>query len=125
MLPEKFTERMKALLNEEYDEFHKALTEQKAKKGLRVNTLKCTDEKIKESLGGKIAPLSYVKHGYVFVEESSGIGNTPEHAAGQIYIQDPGAMASAAAASSRNTLGLPVRLENSSRRLPREAATLR
>lgn len=97
MLPEKFTERMKVLLKEEYDAFYKALTEEKAKKGLRVNTLKCSDAQIEESLGNKITPLSYVDHGYVFVEDASGIGNTPEHAAGQIYIQDPGAMASAAA----------------------------
>lgn len=97
MLPEKFTERMKVLLGDEYDAFNKALTEDKAKKGLRVNTLKCSDVQIEESLGSKITPLSYVDHGYVFVEDASGIGNTPEHAAGQIYIQDPGAMASAAA----------------------------
>lgn len=96
MLPEKFTERMKLLLGEEYDAFFKALTEQKAKKGMRVNTLKCTDDTVKESFGSKITPLSYADHGYAFEEEISGIGNTPEHASGQIYIQDPGAMASAA-----------------------------
>ena len=97
MLPEKFTKRMKALLGEEYDAFYRALTEDKAKKGLRVNTLKAEDSQIEESLGSKIAPLSYAEHGYVFTEDVSGIGNSPEHAAGQIYIQDPGAMASAAA----------------------------
>jgi len=97
MLPEKFKERMKALLGNEYPEFEKALTEEKAKKGIRVNTLKASDEEILESFDGQISPLSYVPHGYLCTQEISGIGNTPEHASGQIYVQDPGAMASASA----------------------------
>ncbi|MBE6536696.1 MAG: NOL1/NOP2/sun family putative RNA methylase [Ruminococcaceae bacterium] len=97
MLPEKFTERMKRLLGDEYPLFERALTEEKAKKGLRVNTLKCSEEEFNESSDFSLSPLSYVRHGYVFDEEINGIGNTPEHAAGQIYVQDPGAMASAAA----------------------------
>lgn len=97
MLPEKFKERMKLLLGEEYQNFEYALTHQRAQKGLRVNTLKCSDEELVKNSSFPLSPLSYVDHGYVFKEEISGIGNTPEHASGQIYVQDPGAMASAAA----------------------------
>ena len=97
MLPEKFTERMKALLKEEYTEFEKALTEEKAKKGLRVNTLKCSDAEILENKRFPISPLNYAEHGFLLTQDVKGIGNTPEHASGQIYIQDPGAMASAEA----------------------------
>ena len=96
MLPEKFKERMKSILKDEYNDFERALTEEKAKKGLRVNTLKCSDTDFIKSSNLPLSPLSYVKHGYSFDEEISGIGNTPEHASGQFYVQDPGAMASAA-----------------------------
>lgn len=96
MLPEKFKQRMKALLGDEYDDFERALTDEKAKKGLRINTLKCSDGEFLEYSKLPLAPLPYVEHGYALTDEVIGIGNTPEHASGQFYIQDPGAMASAA-----------------------------
>ena len=97
MLPEKFTERMKALLKDEYFEFERALTEGTAKRGIRINTLKCTDRELLENESFPISPLEYAEHGYLLTEEVKGIGNTPPHASGQIYVQDPGAMASAEA----------------------------
>ena len=97
MLPEKFTERMKALLGDEYADFERALTEEKAKKGVRVNTLKCSSDELIKASELPISPLDYVENGFILTEESKGIGNTPEHASGQIYVQDPGAMASAEA----------------------------
>lgn len=97
MLPLKFTERMKVLLGEEYDDFEKALTEEKAKKGVRVNTLKCTADELLKSAYLPISPLDYAENGFILTDDVRGIGNTPEHASGQIYVQDPGAMASAEA----------------------------
>ena len=102
MLPKKFTERMRVLLGDEYPEFESALTMEKATKGIRVNTLKASDEAFIKSSGLKLSPLAYAKHGYLCDEEVSGIGNTPEHASGQIYVQDPGAMASAEALDVRD-----------------------
>ena len=93
MLPLKFTERMKSLLGDEYDEFEKALTEEKAKKGVRANTLKCTADELLRSGYLPISPLDYAENGFVLTDEVRGIGNTPEHASGQIYVQDPGAIA--------------------------------
>lgn len=97
MLPEKFTERMKKLLGEEYQNFEKALINGKAKKGIRVNTLKCNREDFTKDCDFRVSKLPYAECGYLLNEEVNGLGNTPEHAAGQIYVQDPGAMASAEA----------------------------
>ncbi len=98
MLPEKFKERMKKLLCDEYALFEKALTEENAVRGIRVNPLKCTsdDDFIMHS-DIELKPLSYAQHGYLPLSDIIGIGNTPMHHAGQIYIQDPGAMASVSA----------------------------
>lgn len=97
MLPEKFKERMKSILGDEYGDFLLALTEEKEIKGLRVNRLKVNPDVFFEHNSLPTEPLSYVRDGYLLSGEVSGIGNTPMHAAGQIYIQDPGAMASVAA----------------------------
>lgn len=97
MLPEKFKARMKRLLKDEYEAFENALVNETAKKGFRINTLKCSPEDFIRECSLESTPLSYVKNGFILTGETRGIGNTPAHHAGQIYIQDPGAMASVAA----------------------------
>ncbi len=97
MLPEKFKERMKKILSDEYPKFEHALTEESAVRGIRINPLKCTDEDFISRFDGELVPLSYAKHGYLPKNQIDGIGNTPSHHAGEIYIQDPGAMASVSA----------------------------
>lgn len=95
MLPEKFTERMKKLLADEYAEFERALTLD-AVRGVRVNTLTKDPEAFFEKGKFKLKRLPYIKNGFI-VEEADGIGNTPEHHSGQIYVQDPGAMSALSA----------------------------
>ena len=97
MLPEKFKERMKGILDDEYESFISDLTDGKEVKGLRINSLKVEPSLFIEKNTLPTEPLSYVRDGYLLTEEVLGIGNTPMHAAGQIYIQDPGAMASVCA----------------------------
>ena len=97
MLPEKFKARMKEILKDEYDSFEAALTLGEAKKGLRVNTLKCSADDFDGCGGYALTPLSYVREGYLIESDASGIGNTPDHHSGRIYVQDPGAMVTAAA----------------------------
>ena len=97
MLPERFKERMKSILGKDFEKFENALTEEKAKRGFRINRLKCDSDIFLSNNTFPIKKLSYVKDGFLLTDDVSGIGNTPEHASGQIYIQDPGAMASAAA----------------------------
>ncbi len=93
MLDEKFKKRMTALLGSEYEEFANAL-EKDAVRGLRVNTLKADIEKVALAFEDKLTSLSYAEDGFI-LKDADGIGNTPEHHSGMIYIQDPGAMATA------------------------------
>ena len=96
MLPERFTERMKLLLAEETEDFLSALSEPSVR-ALRINPKKCAKDEDLSYLGIALSPLSYVEGGYIIEGESDGLGNTPSHLSGKFYIQDPGAMSSAAA----------------------------
>ena len=96
MLPEKFKDRMKDMLCDEYEPFISALTEGEAVRGVRICREKVdTGTEIFEKLP-KMTPLSYCKDGYI-LHSSEPIGAHPCHHAGLIYMQDPGAMASLAA----------------------------
>lgn len=91
-LPEKYVERMKNLLGDEYVEYEKAMSSSPVR-GFRVNT-----DKISISDFEKINPfpsskIPYVENGYYFDYDK--IGNHPFHHAGMIYVQEPGAMAPA------------------------------
>lgn len=91
-LPEKYVERMKSLLGDEYVEYEKAISSSPVR-GFRVNT-----DKISISDFEKINPfpsskIPYVENGYYFDYDK--IGNHPFHHAGMIYVQEPGAMAPA------------------------------
>ena len=96
MLDEKFKARMKSILGDEYEEFIYALENKEAVRGIRVNTLKSDPDFFKKSECFSLTPLTYFSDGFM-LNESDGIGNTPEHHAGMIYVQDPGAMATATA----------------------------
>lgn len=89
MYPEKFKERMKKLLGDDYGAFIEALERENAVRGVRINTLKADTV----NLPYKTEKLSYAPDGYILYD-GDGVGNTPEHHAGMIYVQDPGAMSS-------------------------------
>ncbi|MBR2956919.1 MAG: RsmB/NOP family class I SAM-dependent RNA methyltransferase, partial [Clostridia bacterium] len=91
-LPSAFTERMKKILGEEYETFEKAMHEP-CVKAYRVNTDKISLEDFEKIniFGRKKIP--YVETGYYL--EYDKVGNHPYHHAGMIYVQDPGAMATA------------------------------
>ena len=91
-LPEKFKERMKTLLKDEYDDFITAVNGEPVK-GFRVNTDKISLEDFdKINIFGN-EKIPYVKNGFYLDYEKA--GNHPYHHAGMIYIQEPGAMAPA------------------------------
>ncbi len=92
MLPEKFKEKAKALLGDEYGDFIRALEEQNAVKGVRVNLIKAGVDSLSPPLFEKMSPLPYSDNGYILADPEK-IGQTPEHHSGMIYVQDPGAMA--------------------------------
>lgn len=90
MLDEKFTVRMKKLLGEEYAEFENALS-LPAVRAVRVNTVKASAEEFFSKNNTRLIPIPYCEDGYI-AQEAESLGNSPEHHAGEIYIQDPGAM---------------------------------
>lgn len=92
-LPSAFTARMKKLLGEEEFSHYLASFDRPAERAFRVNTDKISlaDFAAANSLSSQ--PIPYVPTGYYLNTDK--IGNHPYHHAGMIYVQDPGAMASA------------------------------
>ncbi len=81
---------MKSLLGDEFDEFLKYY-EGDNFRGLRVNTLKCTAEKLKVLLGFPLDPTPFCPNGFYIPQGVEGLGNNPLHHAGAFYIQEPSA----------------------------------
>ena len=96
MIPERFKEKMQDVLGNEYPEFIAALESGAAVRGLRVNLIKTTVEKLVGDGEFKLEPLGYADNGFILREQRA-MGASPYHHAGMVYMQDPGAMASAAA----------------------------
>lgn len=91
-LPKEFTQRMKNLLGEEFEDYINALNE-KPVKAFRVNTDKISLEDFEKiNVFGK-EKVPYVSNGFYL--EYDGVGNHPFHHAGMIYVQEPAAMAPA------------------------------
>lgn len=91
-LPAEYSERMKKLLGNEYEEYEKALNDEPVR-AFRVNTDKISladFEKI-NIFGSEKIP--YVENGFYLDYDK--VGNHPYHHAGMIYVQEPGAMAPA------------------------------
>ena len=91
MLPEKFKERMKELLKEDYQAFETALGEKNVR-AIRVNETKISTENFLRATKLDLSPISYATDGFI-PDNVEGIGRSPEHHAGMFYVQDPGAMA--------------------------------
>lgn len=104
-LPQRFKERMKELLGEEYSAFE-ASYEQEKVQGLRFNSLKTKEgrEPDWEEAGVKtlaaetakllnmeLTPVPWVKEGYYYPLDARP-GKHPFHEAGLYYIQEPSAM---------------------------------
>ena len=112
MFPETFLQRMKQLLEAEYDQFLTAL-EQDRYQALRLNSLKLNmddrsaaevfavkDNSLAESRSDDTLPFSHfsrvpwIDNGYYYPSASQP-GKHPYHEAGLYYIQEPSAMAPA------------------------------
>ena len=91
MISDKFKEKMKNLLRDEYPLFIETVECGEAVKGLRVNLIKTETESFLDTADFDLEKLSYCDNG--FIARGEGFGRTPEHHAGMMYMQDPGAMA--------------------------------
>ena len=96
MLPEQFKIRMKSILGDGYDAFISALAEERTS-ALRHNPLKAHEDILKSLSTYKLEKIPHIEHGFRYT--GSGIGNTPAHHAGAIYVQDAGAMCAVEALS--------------------------
>ena len=91
-LPEGFTERMKALLGEEYEAFENSSRKERTQ-GLRANLLKAEEEHFQERFSSfGLRKIPWVKEGFYY-DETTRPGKSPWHEAGAFYIQEPSAMA--------------------------------
>lgn len=105
MLPKAFTERMKEMLGEEYEEFLQSYGENRTlscpagqftgkNQALRLNPLKGDDGRFLNISPFRLTPVPFAKNGYYY-EEPDKPGRHPYHEAGVYYIQEASAMAPA------------------------------
>lgn len=86
-----FLERMKSLLGGEFDAWLKFYNSDDVFRGLRVNTLKCSADKLREHIGFELRQTPFCLEGFYIPSDISGIGNLPLHHAGAFYVQEPSA----------------------------------
>ncbi len=91
MLPEAFLNRMREMLDEEYEAFL-AGYEQEKYQALRVNPLKWAEGWAAGQKVFHLKPVPWEKNGYYY-EKGDQPGRHPYHEAGVYYIQEPSAMA--------------------------------
>ena len=93
-LPAAFVDRMRTLMPPAEFEAYLASYDAPAQRSFRVNTDKISLAEFAAVNPFSTRPVPYVQSGF-YLEEDSKIGNHPFHHAGMLYVQDPGAMASA------------------------------
>ena len=81
---------MRDLLGDEYNSFLEYY-EGENFRGLRVNTLKCSAEKLKSLIGFELNPTPFCAEGFYIPEGVQSLGNSPLHHCGAFYIQEPSA----------------------------------
>ncbi len=89
MLPKSFLDRMKKYLGEEFDAFVSSY-DLPVTKGIRVNELKCTPEKLIDLMPIKLFPSPFCSDSF-YSEEEIKVGFNPLHSAGAFYSQEPSA----------------------------------
>jgi NOL1/NOP2/sun family putative RNA methylase len=92
MLPEKFCERMKNTLGDEYDSFIECFgNDDERIHALRINRLKAKED-FQNNIDGLGEQVPWEENGFYY-EKSATPGKSPYHEAGMYYIQEPSAMA--------------------------------
>ena len=88
---ENFLNRMKSMLGDEYDEYLEYYNSSDNFRGLRVNTLKCSADKLKSLLDFELEPTPFCEDGFYIPPFVHSVGNNPLHHAGAFYVQEPSA----------------------------------
>ena len=90
-LPKEFLSQMKTLLSDdEYIRFIKNSGDE-AFRGIRVNTLKCSAEKLKAVMPYIGENTPFCAESYYIPSDAARIGDEPFHHAGGFYVQEPSA----------------------------------
>ena len=84
---------MKQLLSDEEFRLYESSYDENAVRAFRVNTEKISVEDFTQIDPFSSEPVPYVETGFYLTQDK--VGNHPFHHAGMIYVQDPGAMATA------------------------------
>ena len=92
-LPAEFTDRMKLMLGNEYDDFINTFDDETPYAGLRLNLKKENTEKLFSEFISKKDKIPWCSYGY-YTDKQKINGNHPYHIAGMCYFQEPSAMAS-------------------------------
>lgn len=85
-----FLLKMKSLLGNEFENFLKYYNGDNFR-GLRVNTLKCSVDKLKSLLDFQLDNTPFCKEGFYLPNYVNSIGNSPLHHCGAFYVQEPSA----------------------------------
>lgn len=93
-LPEEFLNRMKEMLQEEFEDFYQSYQNPRTY-GLRVNTSKITCEEFEKIVPFPVERIPWTTNGY-FYKEDSRPSRCPYYQAGLYYLQEPSAMTPAA-----------------------------
>lgn len=96
ILPQKFEERMRAMLGDEYEAFIGAFENEQIYTGIRVNTLRGNAHAAVKNEFGTLEGVPWCADGF-YADKSKISGNHPFHLAGLIYFQEPSAMCAASA----------------------------
>lgn len=90
-LPAAFEDKMKSLLEEEFDDYI-ACYEEPRYYGLRVNTKKISVEEFKKICPFEIWPIPWIENGFYYDGDSISPAKHPYYFAGLYYLQEPSAM---------------------------------
>ena len=90
-LPVTFTDKMKKLLGNEYEEYIACYDETRLY-GLRVNTKKISVEEFKQICPFEIEPIPWIENGFYYNGEKVQAAKHPYYFAGLYYLQEPSAM---------------------------------
>ena len=90
-LPEKFENKMKELLQDEYDKYLQCYDEPRYY-GLRVNTNKISVEDFLKIAPWPLTPVPWIANGFYYDEDKIQPSKHPYYFAGLYYLQEPSAM---------------------------------
>ena len=98
-LPEEFLRRMESQLGDEYPAFLECY-DRPAYRGVRLNTLKCGEGTLRDSVPFELIPSPFSDTGF-YADYEGGFGKLPAHHAGMFYAQEPSASSAVTALDPR------------------------